>query len=633
MIIPIHSVPNPVPTHVLADSAVYREHRVAGLARRQAPNGAGAPAGGMPGSNTPKTMDLPIPGVLSDDVALELGDLLKREFGLTAKPTLYRAHDGYHVILTAPADQIAQAKELLKHAAELQIPGPRLQTTVHRLKNITALAAVSALQMIKDTNNYTWRFGPGPEVLQPGAGLQFVNALPANSGTGQGGKGLHIETTGPGAKFLSAGTGPLDPHDSAPAGDAGNGDSGSDNKTPPAPHLPFVILIGTPAEIAEMEGFLDQLDQKSAQVMIEAMVLEVAPQAIDTIGVQWTDAAGKVTGSTITETAPRENNVIRFGTFNRRGIQFNAAINAAISRGYARLVADPTIAVQDQTEAAIFIGDQINYLGLQANTPLTGTPALVVLSQNVGVTLDVTPVVNLEGEAVTLKLIPTVSTLTRFDPIPGGGILPQIGTRQANTTVRLNNDEVFAIGGLIQEQDIRQLDKVPLLGDLPIIGHLFRNRHTEHRRTEILLFIRARVVNEERSGADEPTVLHPDLLRRDPAFAEIHPLVRQLGLSLGIITPGDATRLGLRDYSGRIIVTTVLPGSRADQAGIKRGDVIVRAGGGEIRTEDELESVVSSRAPGSELQLEIGRAGSNKSEIVTIPALPPAPVSHGGRRH
>ncbi|MGN6888076.1 hypothetical protein ACTHS1_12610, partial [Neisseria sp. P0014.S008] len=80
-----------------------------------------------------------------------------------------------------------------------------------------------------------------------------------------------------------------------------------------------------------------------------------------------------------------------------------------------------------------------------------------------------------------------------FLNVPGGGSLPQLARRNAETTIRLNNGETLIIGGLIREQDIKTIQKVPLLGDLPFFGYLFRRSSTTRDRSEIVITLTVRV--------------------------------------------------------------------------------------------------------------------------------------------
>ena len=102
-----------------------------------------------------------------------------------------------------------------------------------------------------------------------------------------------------------------------------------------------------------------------------------------------------------------------------------------------------------------------------------------------GIVLLVRPRVNADG-MVTLKVNPVVSTITAF---VGPEQLPQTASREANSTIRVHDGDTVAIGGLIQDQDRQTFSKVPILGDLPLIGQLFRNNNHDRKRTDVTIFL------------------------------------------------------------------------------------------------------------------------------------------------
>lgn len=107
---------------------------------------------------------------------------------------------------------------------------------------------------------------------------------------------------------------------------------------------------------------------------------------------------------------------------------------------------------------------------------------------------------------MTLDLRPMVSALTSFTAIPGGGELPQTQLRTAQETVSIHDGDTIAIGGLIQDKDHYDETKVPLLGDLPIVGRLFKKTNKDVVRTEVVLFLTAKIVNDQPGNAADPRV-------------------------------------------------------------------------------------------------------------------------------
>ncbi|OYT68762.1 MAG: hypothetical protein CFK48_10470, partial [Armatimonadetes bacterium CP1_7O] len=114
-------------------------------------------------------------------------------------------------------------------------------------------------------------------------------------------------------------------------------------------------------------------------------------------------------------------------------------------------------------------------------------------SVQAGIILKVLPRVH-EDNSITLQIQPEVSVITGFLEVPGGGRLPQLARRNADTTIRVGNGETIVIGGLIREADIKTIQKVPLLGDLPFFGYLFRRTNTSREKSEIVITLTVRVM-------------------------------------------------------------------------------------------------------------------------------------------
>lgn len=179
------------------------------------------------------------------------------------------------------------------------------------------------------------------------------------------------------------------------------------------------------------------------------------------------------------------NTVLRslgFGSFGRTPFDATATINAMIEHNKAKLLADPRIAVLNNQGASIFIGDTLRFNTLATSSPTTGNQ-FTVYEVPVGIVLLVRPRVNTDGY-ITLHVHPVVSTITGFTDG-----LPQTASREAETTVRVKNGQTIVIGGLIQDQDIRTMSKIPILGDLPIIGSLFKSISKDHRHSEVVVFL------------------------------------------------------------------------------------------------------------------------------------------------
>jgi general secretion pathway protein D len=174
------------------------------------------------------------------------------------------------------------------------------------------------------------------------------------------------------------------------------------------------------------------------------------------------------------------------------------ALNVRAQPDRTNLLANPRIRVKSKEKAHIHIGDKVPVITTTAGA--TGFVSETVNYLDVGLKLDVEPVVTLEND-VNIKVALEVSNASREVTTAGGTVAYQVGTRNANTTLRLRDGETQVLAGLINDEDRRSASKVPGLSRLPIIGRLFSNNRDEAVKTEVVLLITPRVIrNIERPG-------------------------------------------------------------------------------------------------------------------------------------
>jgi type IV pilus assembly protein PilQ len=283
-----------------------------------------------------------------------------------------------------------------------------------------------------------------------------------------------------------------------------------------------LIVTDTPEGLTDCEKIISDLDKKPQQVCIEARIVEMVISNTDDLGIQWqyaketagnptttvgmtnTAVAGTVTnginaanqspvsavggGTGVTLGATAVNGAIgafSFGVFKDGEFALSATLNALAQRGLSKILSAPKVTTINNQQARILVGQKIPYT--------TTTVTAVGTTQqtqflDVGVKMTVIPTINAD-KRITLYVKPEVSLYVRADAAG-----PVIGSREAETTVLVNNGDTVVIGGLITDQDIKNATSVPLLGDIPIIGHLFRRDFKSKDRTELLVFITPRIL-------------------------------------------------------------------------------------------------------------------------------------------
>jgi type II secretory pathway component GspD/PulD (secretin) len=254
-----------------------------------------------------------------------------------------------------------------------------------------------------------------------------------------------------------------------------------------------IILQGPAPDVNRAVEFIATVDVAPPQVLIEARLVEISPEKSKNLGFLF-----EYSHSTFQElrtprgstSGPNDgDHGVNFGRFLRTPFDIDVTLNALQENRDARLLANPRISVIDGEDASIFIGDLLRFRVLQSVTT-GGNEQFTVQEVPVGIALLVRPRVHPDGN-VTLKVHPVVSTVTSF---VGPERIPQTATREADSTIRMKDGETIVIGGLMREEDITIMSKVPGLGDLPLIGKLFQNKNSSKRKSEVTVFLTARIM-------------------------------------------------------------------------------------------------------------------------------------------
>ncbi len=271
--------------------------------------------------------------------------------------------------------------------------------------------------------------------------------------------------------------------------------------------LNLVIMRDTPEAVRVAEQLVALQDMAEPEVMLEVEVLEVSSNRLLNLGIQYPDqfsfglkgAAGAGT-ATLAELRGGTSNLIQFGINNPALI-----VNLKEQDGSTNLLANPRIRVKNREKAKIHIGDRVPVI-----TTTSGNSGFVsesVSYLDVGLKLDVEPMVYLENEVgikVGLEVSNIVKEVTGAASSNSSTLTYQIGTRNANTVLRLRDGETQILAGLISDEDRKSANKVPGLGDFPLLGRLFSSHNDTKNKTEIVLLITPHVVrNITRPAADK----------------------------------------------------------------------------------------------------------------------------------
>ncbi|MGN2243926.1 type IV pilus secretin PilQ [Frateuria sp. GZRR33] len=301
-----------------------------------------------------------------------------------------------------------------------------------------------------------------------------------------------------------------------------------------------LLLNETPDKIRELRELIGVLDRPVQQVLIESRIVVATDDFTRELGVKWgVQALHTTSGGNVITTAPqggangagslaieRANN--NAGTGNASGVttyqtgaggfnvnlpaanpmgSFGLAIlganylvdlelSAAQTEGRGEVISSPRVITANQQEAVIRQGQQIGYVTYQNSaTGAAGSGTATVQFKDAVLELRVTPTITADNR-VYLKINVKKDALAKFIDAPGSGQVPQIDTREINTSVLVDNGQTVVLGGIYEITKANTISKVPGLGDIPGLGALFRKTVKNNNKAELLIFVTPRILSE-----------------------------------------------------------------------------------------------------------------------------------------
>lgn len=276
-----------------------------------------------------------------------------------------------------------------------------------------------------------------------------------------------------------------------------------------SPATSNIIITDTESKIAAIDAFIKEIDRITPQILVEARIYDITHRDTLDLGVEWQAGSATTIGSTLgdnptagitspyttgtfsaptakTDTISTTTGALRLG-FLSDDLDIDARIRAEAENINAKLLANPRILVLDNENAVFDIVREIPY----KQTSTTGNTATeTILFKNVGVTLTVKPHVTREG-MLRLDIIPKFGVVVSTDIATH---VPTVDTRSVQTIVLVKNGQTVVLGGLRKKDVAQQTNKVPLLGDLPWVGAVFRFEGEDTATSEIIVFITPRII-------------------------------------------------------------------------------------------------------------------------------------------
>lgn len=264
--------------------------------------------------------------------------------------------------------------------------------------------------------------------------------------------------------------------------------------------LNLVILRDTPEAIRVAEKVVALHDVPEPEVMLEVEILEVKRTRLLDLGVRWPEQLSLAPLPSTTGGALTLSDLRNLDSSTVGATLGSLSINARKTDTDANILANPRIRARNREKAKIHIGERVPNISI-TSTPTTGFVSESVTYVDVGLKLDVEPTIYLDNE-VAIKIGLEVSNIISQVQTKSGTLAYQIGTRTASTVLRLKDGENQVLAGLINDEDRRSANKVPGLGEVPVVGRLFGSQADDSAKTEIVLSITPRVVrNVQRPSA------------------------------------------------------------------------------------------------------------------------------------
>jgi len=282
-----------------------------------------------------------------------------------------------------------------------------------------------------------------------------------------------------------------------------------------------IIVSAPPKMMRSLMQIVDKLDIRRAQVLVEAIIVEVIADKTSELGVTWAvEGSGSNTPIGVTNFPEFTSGVVQLGAaagsggtvdptsligagitlglgrISDSGVSFASIITALQGDADTNIISTPSIITTDNEEATLNVGQEVPFVtGSYSNTGGSAggavNPFQTVQREQVGVKLVITPQIN-EGDALLLKISQEISNIASST----AAVDLITNQRIIETTVIVDDGEILVLGGLLEDV-LRESDqRVPVLGRIPVLGHLFRSRKTDKVKTNLLVFIRAKILRD-----------------------------------------------------------------------------------------------------------------------------------------
>ena len=297
-----------------------------------------------------------------------------------------------------------------------------------------------------------------------------------------------------------------------------------------------LVSVFAPERIhKKVSSYMDELKRSvSSQVLIEAKVLEVSLNDEYSAGINWellfdSGARGGIgfgpqaVGGLVRGVLDADGSLASNANVNFQSADFTAAIDALSRFGTVSALASPRLTVLNNQSAALNVAENVVFFEIDVQTVTNDSGTTITFDTDAntvpeGVLINVQPVIDLDARTVAMAIRPTVTNITSFtnDPNPDlvavGAVspVPNLSVQEFDSVIKMEDGQAVVLGGLINDRVGGATNAVPVAGELPILGNLFRNQQDEIVKTELVIFLKSTIID---TGADTIHNADKDLYR------------------------------------------------------------------------------------------------------------------------
>jgi type II secretory pathway component GspD/PulD (secretin) len=252
------------------------------------------------------------------------------------------------------------------------------------------------------------------------------------------------------------------------------------------PNLNNIVVQATEKELEKVKNLLQEIDRQSPQIMIETKVMEVSDQDLKSIGARWNLQNNKI-NATFNQKDNNISTTINFTSLGGYTEQYISSLEFLESKGRAKTLANPKMIAQDGKTATIVIGERVPIVTTTMQQGNVTTSAEYI---PVGIILGINPKIN-QDNYITTFVLTEVSSYYLTPNIS----YPFITSKQAESEIRVKDGEGIVIGGLLSSQEVENISKVPILGDIPVFGDLFKKKEKKSEKKEVIIILVPHIIS------------------------------------------------------------------------------------------------------------------------------------------